>query len=222
MIIGLIGKKGSGKDTAARMLQQSLMDFGIKLEKKQMAFNLKNACSLLTNKNLNEFEDNDLKDNKYSKPLILNYDDILSFLGHFGADPERSANIYEFLKDINFSYQINSNRELLQFLGTEIVRDMLGKNSHVNSAIKSIQNNNSNYIFTDLRFENEVLSLLELKKLKNVFLLGIKRNNNKNDNHSSEQEIDKLIELYADVIIDNNSSLLDLNKSISLITKKIF
>lgn len=222
MVIGLIGRKGSGKDTVALMLKNELKKKGIVLEKRQMAFNLKKACALMTNKFYNDFEDNSIKDKQYQEPMILDCDSILSFLGYFGAPADVSANIYEFLKDKNYSHIINSNRELLQYLGTEIVRDMLGKNTHIEKAMESIANSENNYIFTDIRFENEVEII---KNNKFSLLIGIYRNNTVQDSHISESATDILIRNNADLVVHNNVSLSELEgivSKLSLFVQKVY
>jgi len=220
MIIGIIGRKGAGKDTVATMIQESLKAKNLKMERRQIAFNLKKACAALVDKSISELENNQTKNAIYQKPLVLDCDSVLSFLNHFGISSEKSANIYEYLKDLNFSKTINSHRELLQFMGTNILRNLVGENVHIDSVSNSVPDSDVLYIVTDVRFENEASSL---KKLSDkVLLLGLHRDGVEMDNHPSESGIEALISKHADFTIFNNGSLSDLNSKISSLVKRLF
>lgn len=220
MIIGIIGRKGAGKDTVASMIQENAYLRNVKTERKQIAFKLKKACSGLLGKNLEEFEDNSIKNLRYNRPLLIDCDSVLSFLGHFGISPKESASIYEYLKDSNFSHYVNSHRELMQFMGTNILRTLVGEGAHINSVSSSLYDDNTLYLITDVRFENEALSLKKLSK--NVILLGIYRDGAEKDDHPSEAGMEDLISRYADITIANNGSLGDLQSKVSSIVRKIF
>lgn len=219
MLIGLIGKKGAGKDTVANIIEYKLKKQGIKVERRQMAYNLKLACSLLTEKPFSDFEDNKIKNAIYEKPFIVDRYIVLSFLNHFGINHEMASNIYEYLKDQNFYKEVNSNRELLQLLGTDILRNLVGPDIHVNAATNSIKDPKTVYIFTDIRFENE----LSIKKsFDNSVFIGISRPTETIDTHESEINIDKLINNYANLTIQNNGTLDQLETIASAIVHKIF
>jgi len=58
MIIGILGKKGSGKDTVADIIIELLPQY----KKKAFADNLKKVCSIITNIPLENWYNQDLKD----------------------------------------------------------------------------------------------------------------------------------------------------------------
>lgn len=218
MLIGLIGKKGAGKDTFADLLQKEISLKGLKMERRQMAYNLKKACALTTDMPFFNFEDNKIKNSLYERPLPVTIDFLMSFLNNFGVSADTAAGIYEFLKDKNHYHEVNSNRELLQYLGTDILRDLVGPNVHIDSAVQNLDKN-SVYVFTDIRFENET----KIKKsFDKALFIGIKRNLNNHDNHPSEAGIDSLINNYADVVVDNNKTIKELKETASLIVQRFF
>jgi len=165
VIIGLIGKKNSGKDTFADQLC-SIYDF----EKYSFAKPLKKVCRelfLLDEKQVND-------------PILKEKIDI-----RWNKSP----------------------RQLLQLIGTDIVRKYIDENfwiKHFNFYID--KNEHKNIIVSDVRFINE---LNEIKN-KNGILIKINRNEinkNLNDNHISETELDNYNEY--DFIINNNFNSLD-------------
>ena len=94
-------------------------------------------------------------------------------------------------------YQV---REFLQYLGTECVRDLLGKDVWVNALLKDYKPK-ENWIITDMRFPNELQGvLLELGITLRVERVGIKPINA----HPSETALDNHL---FDWIIENKSSL---------------
>lgn len=88
-------------------------------------------------------------------------------------------------------------REVMQLVGTEIIRDNIDKDFHVKSVQQRI--NNSPYkifVIDDYRFINEYQGLANVDKLA----LVIKRDNDVKYNHSSENGI-----IYQDKVVDIGS-----------------
>lgn len=102
---------------------------------------------------------------------------------------------YLFNKIIN----INTSRELLQFIGTDILRAH-DENFHVKKTLLKIQNNlNTNFVCDDVRFKNE---LLGLKSLNAEEYFIIRPYNWNVSNHASEISINWFD--INKIIINNN------------------
>lgn len=112
-------------------------------------------------------------------------------------------------------------RKVLQFIGTELLRDNLaqiipplGKDifiHHMKLWIEENKNNISNLVISDVRFENEASVIHEM----GGYLILIERPNNiNNDNHASEKGLKDINLPYYHII--NDSTLDDLYKKINL------
>ncbi len=80
MIIAFSGKKGSGKDTAAAILETQLKESGFLIRRDQFAARLKKACSIIFNTPMEYFEDENLKKQIHSETR-LTYRQILQKVG---------------------------------------------------------------------------------------------------------------------------------------------
>lgn len=105
-----------------------------------------------------------------------------------------------------------SARKFLQFLGTECVRDLLGKDVWVNALLKDYNGEKDNWIITDVRFPNEAEA---------VGLLGhvvkIVRGSAING-HPSETALDNYI---LDYRLDNVGDLVDLRTEVEYMLKHL-
>lgn len=95
-------------------------------------------------------------------------------------------------------------RKLLQRLGTEAGRDILGKNIWINTAADQIARNVRNgvpVVITDVRFENEYREVKEwgglIVRIERPGLVQV-------DNHASEQEWRSIV---PDHVVVNNGTL---------------
>lgn len=90
-------------------------------------------------------------------------------------------------------------RQILQFIGTDIVRQYIDENFWIKKFDNWIVNNHNNKIVVpDIRFKNELDALKE----RGAFIIKIKRPNLfSNDDHSSEHDLDEFHEY--DLLIDN-------------------
>ena len=126
--------------------------------------------------------------------------------------------------------KINKNstlREVLQIVGTELLREGFNKNIHVASTMANIKDKD-NVIITDMRFPNE----MEAVKKRGGITIRVNRPCNicggsgyhkmscpvsKSGEHLSETSLDKA---EFDYIIDNNSDIESLIKKVKQILKK--
>lgn len=99
-------------------------------------------------------------------------------------------------------------RSLAQWLGTDIYRNQFDQNVWLRN-MKLRIGELKNVIITDIRFDNEANFIKELGGI--IIKVDASVRKNKSDNHISENGID---EKLVDIIVDNNGSFEDLNKSI--------
>jgi hypothetical protein len=230
MIIGISGKIGSGKDTIGKIIQFLVLESTIKSglpfnnqelpnsgwEIKKFAGKLKQVASLLTGISLENFEDQEFKKSYLG-----------SEWGTVKPNPFLSIKVF---KNIGFN-RLMSVRELLQKLGTEAMRDGLHVNVWINalfsdytrgfpSVVTGEYNENTpypNWITTDMRFPNEMDSVIERKGIT----VRVTRNNGTRtlsdmSNHPSEISLDNA---KFDYEINNDGTLEELIVKVEAILK---
>lgn len=219
MILGINGKIGSGKDTVGSIIQYLTSDYKeiygylewverVKIYSsfpyspwkiKKFAGKLKEIAALLTGCTIEQLEDQEFK----KETLGFNWRS-----GHcIGA-----ASTY---------------RELLQLLGTEIMRDKVHPNVWVNALMadyKEQQNYDSSFsypkwIITDMRFPNEI----EAVKAKDGITIRVHRDIHKGNAHiapiphASETALD---DAKFDYEIMNDGTIDDLIQKVKVILVK--
>lgn len=167
MLIGVVGKKFSGKDTMSNYLRAkySFLTYAYALP-------LKQTC----------------------KTLFLLSEDQMN-------DPELKEHI-----DTRWN---KTPRELLQFLGTDIMRNQFDKNFWIKYFNSWYENNKTRRIVvSDCRFQNEVDAILD----KGGVVVKVVRKSDDKDSHESEQLIDQITGIHY--VIHNDSSLADFYQQI--------
>lgn len=150
---------------------------------------------------------------KFAKPLYDMQEMLYNSISSVYTRP------YTFVKD----------RKLLQFLGTDWGREVLGPDIWVNLWKNRLEEvelsmeemNISNYIVLvdDVRFDNEAVAVTE----RNGIVLSINRTKEKNvvgaelTRHKSENGIDFK---YVDYVVDNNGTIDDLGEAILTLNSK--
>lgn len=227
-IIGIAGHKNSGKSTVSNMIRYileqgilnvSFKEWSIKYENANddncgtvinFADFLKDSCSIIFDIPRSLFDDRNHKDNKYflidskifvsEKANILNEYKVLRI-----EDFDNELTLADYI-DFNKGKVAIKLRTILQYVGTNIFRNCINRDIFVNITINnaiSIKNNYGYCIIGDVRFENESNSI----KQRNGYIIEIKRNSiESNDSHDSE----KLENINADIIINNDSTKFDL------------
>lgn len=197
MLIGISGKKQSGKNTVGVILQclyenatfeqiEDTIDVGLMIydpkdmELVSFASKLKEIASNLIGSSYWEFEGQIFKDEK--NPLI-------------GI----------------------TNREILQKIGTSF-RKLFGEDIWIKVLFKYLEYKglDKNYIITDVRYKNEAKAIKE----RGGILIRVNRNTDSNDTHQSEVDLDDYDKF--DFIIDNNGSVEELIKKVIEIYDKLF
>ena len=122
------------------------------------------------------------------------------------------------------SYSLRTYRELLQYLGTELLRNQLHKNVWINSLFSKYKPTPTfeyssivefpNWIISDVRFKNECKAI----KDRNGILIKINRDIGIQSTHQSEIELDSYTDW--DYEINNNGSIEDLIKQVKDILLK--
>ncbi len=228
MIIGLSGKIGTGKDTVGQIIQilTSNPSFNSKQVREHIRINsvnyyigstwqikkfagkLKQIVALLTGCTVEDLESQEFKQKQLPEDWWHN--------NGWADIPEKEL--------VSWTY-----RELLQKLGTEVMRNKIHQNVWVNALFAdykkdlSITTNHPrseylstaypNWIITDMRFENEA----EAIKKRNGLLIRIERMGLSESNHPSETALDKYLEF--DYTIYNNETIGDLIDEVRTILK---
>lgn len=173
-IIGLSGYARSGKDTVAEILVQQ-----------------------------HGFERRAFADPLYEGLRLLN--PIVGYVDErapAGAQPDyhRLADLVEWHGWEALKSKVPDLRPLLQRLGTEVGRNLLGQNIWVEAATRNL-NPEGKYVFTDCRFENEAAAVLA----RDGLVVRVRRPGyGPANNHISETGMD---DWPFDVVIDNDRDL---------------
>lgn len=217
MIIGLSGYIGSGKDTVAQMIIDSMGSYEARDDmgagsvwrwhngpwvNKKFAAKLKQVASLLTGIPIENFENQEFK--KTYLPSKWSWIER-----HYSAD---GVDVVELEHRMTV-------REFLQKLGTEAMRENLHENVWVN-ALFADYGKRDNWIVSDVRFPNEAQAV---KNFGGV-LIRIERNlpdipyKRLEQLHPSETSLD---EWEFDYRIFNNGTLEDLRKVVESLLLKM-
>ena len=212
MIIGIVGRKHSGKSTITRMIVENNPN-SVELS---FAKKLKQVCSKVFNLPMEYMEDQNLKEKPLSFNITLTYEQleqIYSYYPGYEMDISKANNLVGTL--------FTTPRYILQFIGTEFLRECLKRSIHLDVIEQRVAHfssidKNKIIIISDVRFQNEVDFVREtsLKYYdRPALVLGVDRPGLEKSSHPSEIEIENLI-LKSDRLINNNSTLTDLELSI--------
>ena len=222
MIIGISGKKRSGKDTVANMISDFIGDtkfiaFAGPI-KDCMLFALNSPHAVNLTKSKHTFTMDDLNGIGYDREQEFDGEYTPKELGYVLMTALQYADIMNKF-DVNsctkmielcekYSVEKMSIRKMMQTIGTDIVV-AVEKNYWVDSAINRIDNKCHN-IFTDIR------QIHEMSAMRNICdeIVFVERINTiTTDTHITEIG---LTPTDTDVIIDNNSTLEQLENNVKL------
>jgi hypothetical protein len=204
MIIGIAGKKKSGKDTTADVLCEK-QDF----KKTSFAKPIKEKIAEITNYTIEQLNDQNIKDLKFKEWADYQYyqfseqqaKELIKFFIQINPDINQDL-LFLQLKE----KRCKSLRELMQWFGTDIGREQVDFNIWVNELLNQ---DLSFVVIPDIRFDNEAIAIKE----HNGYILEVIRPNTTEDNHISEQGISKEL---VDAIVYNDGSKMQLSNEVSL------
>jgi hypothetical protein len=220
MILGLAGKAGAGKDSAALVLSHNY-DF------KQIAFadNLKTMCKWVFQITQKQCYDQSVKEKKFATPIELSPEHIERILDYayringFEVTTQQRYMMYKYVGNLT---TLRTPRELLQFVGTELLREIIDEDYHVKVVKNKIDQDEdtcSTYVITDARFENERSKIKEWGGYTAI----VDRESDKGAvglaGHASENNMGSFDDY--DFVINNNGSLDDLPKEIDKLVDSI-
>jgi hypothetical protein len=111
----------------------------------------------------------------------------------------------------------NTPRQLLQYVGTDIIRNLVSDTYHTDVVFNAIAKGDSDslYVITDARFENE-RDLIKSKGGFNVLVdRGLKSKANGIEGHASEDSLGKTEEY--DYVLENNCKLEKLPEKVDML-----
>lgn len=219
-IITIQGNRGSGKDQVAQYLQYllstpkflhnykiaKLLKFKVPLSKWKIvryANKLKEILAILLNVPVERFEDREFKENycfDFDSYQLYRVNEVSP--ENLISDKAFSAELKKGNLYIARQYYLTI-RQILQFFGTEVMRNLFGDKLWIHTTLKGFQ---PPFIISDQRFivENETSKHMS-------FCIHIIRPNCLPSFHSSESELESLNkdEKY-DVLLKNDGTLKDL------------
>ena len=152
MKLGLLGLAGSGKDTAAEILQRVLLEQGFEFEIKKYAGLLKEATRLAFG---DTFDDRDVKEERvFVTPTLA--DKIIDATDYIWLKLGFGQEHFELFNDLCIKHIDSktwmSPRDFQQLLGTEVIRAI-----DPDTWVKYLTEQDGNYIISDVRFANELV-----------------------------------------------------------------
>lgn len=171
VLIGLIGRAGSGKTTLARGLIELYKKKGQKAVEVSFAHHLKNVCAVVFDIYRPSFDDPQQKEmycgahhlTAYRIEQICRYFNVKDFPLHLPR-----------LILQHGSKRFTTPREICQYVGTNLLRDSISETIHIDTALHLLELDPQHadvYIFSDVRFHNE----FEKLEQQGAHLFGIER-----------------------------------------------
>lgn len=194
-IIALAGKKRVGKDTFGDILTKKY-----EFTKIAIADPLRNLCARVFYMDPAMFLDDDKKDAPMNR-VTLDFHDIDAI--RVIVETEWGYQISEEMRNEMEEYhgvEFNTPREILRFIGTNLIRRCVSDNIWLELAAAKIKETGGKIVVTDCRFENE----REFFRKIGAILCLIKRND---DGNSAEHEFDLGDEEEYDVVFTNDTTL---------------
>lgn len=226
-IIALVAPKQAGKDASFDVLKKNKLVDG----KIAFANPLKALCSEFFNLHPNLMHDADLKELPLKEPIILRPATLrkLKHKLYDYLDPYVEGQFYNVNKAPIQGLEnrvVNTPRELLQIVGTDLIRDRIYKDWHLKTAFntdflskKRDFKKDGTYVVTDCRFLNEYEFLKTINpNLQSFYIERPEAEQTLQDaTHQSELETIKIREAVlkdGGSIIKNDGSLKDLEKTV--------
>lgn len=196
-IIAFCGAPGAGKDTAADYLVEN-HDFA----HVKFARELREICAHSFGLPLHYLADPAFKDKKFEHPIVIDEEDYERFTNRLNHNFVSSGN-YKDLRNVMIGKELETPRELLQYIGTDVIRQGIDASyfvSYVEDKIRYWESRGSNVVISDLRFPNELKAI----KKHECKAYRILRDVGENGHAAENQELD------VDGEVCNNGSVREL------------
>lgn len=152
-IIAFCGSKGSGKNTAATLLKAS---FPGPVQEIAFADTIKTASKVAFGLTDAQIFDPVLKETEFENYVVYTRENLKTLFDGFLLKEGEDYNVQQHLVP-HVGKVMRSPREILQYVGTEIMRNV-DLNIHVNVTLKK-KDPNALTLITDMRFPNEFENL---------------------------------------------------------------
>lgn len=205
MIIGIAGKKRAGKDTVASIL---IKDFGFK--KVALADPLKKICSKVFQIPMQCFEKDELKDLALIEPEEIDVYHINSLVTELSEYVSVSEESKKKLRSKGIGVVLNSPREILQFVGTDLCRNCVLDSIWVDIFYSTVKKTEGHLVCTDARFPNERKLI---KELGGSNMLVNRPSLINTDSHASENSLGT--EEDYDIVVNNSGTVSELHCEIT-------
>lgn len=212
MLIGIAGKKGSGKDTLAELFIAN------GFSKYAFADHLRTAASVIFDQPLKLFSDPKLKDQPFKRrtwfgkyktqSIKMDMKTRMAFIKYFRT--EYSNDVLMNHLDIFHGIEFERPRDILQFIGTTVCRDLIDPDFHVNIVFKKMDlDNYEHVVISDARFLNE---RKRIEERGGINILITRPEEKTDDDHLSENDLG--YENEYKYIVRNDKDIQHLNNQV--------
>lgn len=204
MLIGISGKKQHGKNTVADILVKNF-----KFQEIAFADSLKQVCSEVFDMPLIIFQKEEFKDRVFEVPVSIDVYHIESLISQLQDEvliPEKSI---QELHTKGLGVVLNSPREILQFVGTDLCRNCITNTIWVDIFLKKYKAMQGNVVCTDARMRNERELI---KSLGGLNILVVRPELESKDGHISENDLGHESEYGA--VITNDDTIFKLQHDV--------
>lgn len=236
MIIGIIGKAGSGKDTLGNFLISEMEKIGIVAERKKFAYKLKQIICLIYGCTMEDLESEEFKLSlvpeeyhvvaPYGNPkngIWRNMKQALTEIQEIA--PELALNTMH-LQEVKMSF-----RRVLTYIGTDLFREYVHPDIWINALFTDYKQTSKfyndqrgeileypNWIITDVRFKNEAEAVL---KHDGVLVKIVRDLQNSYFDHISEKDLDDFSQ-YQYIVLNDENDFEHLKEQAASIVKELF
>ena len=201
IVIGIVAPKEAGKTTTTNMISEF-----VDCRESSFADKLKNVSSSAFGIERKHFDDQNLKEVPFETPMILTEERIVHILSFYVTD----------VKSVRYQHligtKLKSPRHIAQFVGTELLRDCVSRNIHIENV--PIYKDTVTVI-SDTRFENEYEVMKDRNDIE-YYPVYVYRKTAEDvarlSSHVSETELFKFKDKCY--LLDNNGDLRDLEMNV--------
>lgn len=204
IILAFNGEAGCGKDTCAEVFIK-----GHRFIKLSFAAPLKQVLSKVFAVDINNFEDRKTKDAVLKTPITITKEDIDNLLDELSTYQTRDSYDSSAIFEQFVGVSISSYRQLMQVVGTDIVRNHINENMWINILESQLALHNR-IVITDVRLKNE----RHMLKNNGATLIRVHRPGLAESTHISENDFGSS-DSY-DVIINNTDTKVSLQSDIDM------